>query len=427
MAPLDRDAVSALNASAPEWLADLRERAFDYFTKLEMPSQTEEVWRYVDLDFDLADFDLAEEPGDPLPDSDPMTRQLEAVAKALVVDGHTVSVEAASVDGLVFEGFPKAATDDTDLGRLLGDGIALDLDLFSAAHHAFLADGVHVGVAAGTVIEGPIVIELQATSPERLSNPHVTIAVGENAEASVVLSCRSPDQARFLVVPQIEVMVGKAARCRVTTVQAWGADTRAMAYQRARLATDASALLAEVGLGGKLSRLHLTVDLEGRGASSRVLGVYFGERQQVLDYRAFINHFGRSTTSDMFLKGAVEDEASSVFTGLIKIWEEADGTRAFQTNRNLVLSDGAKAQSVPNLEILCDDVMCGHGSTSGPLEEEHLYYLMSRGLTKPRAERLLVRGFFDEIIGRLPEPGLVEPIRAEINRKFVAAQVEGRI
>ena len=116
-----------------------------------------------------------------------------------------------------------------------------------------------------------------------------------------------------------------------------------------------------------------------------------------------------------------------MFSGLLKIWPDATRTSTFETNRNLVLSDGAKAHSVPNLEILCDDVVCGHGSTVGPLEEEHMYYLMSRGLSRERAQRVLIRGFFDEMIQRLPVSGLEEPVRDAVSAKFVTAQAEGRV
>jgi Fe-S cluster assembly protein SufD len=146
-----------------------------------------------------------------------------------------------------------------------------------------------------------------------------------------------------------------------------------------------------------------------------------------MDYRIVVNHSGRNTSSNIFLKGAVEDRSQSVFTGLLKINVGATNTSAFETNRNLVLSEGAKAHSVPNLEILCDDVVCGHGSTVGPLEEDHLYYLQSRGLGRERAERVLLRGFFEEMIAKLPARQLAEPVRAAVNAKFIEAQAEGRI
>ena len=168
-------------------------------------------------------------------------------------------------------------------------------------------------------------------------------------------------------------------------------------------------------------------DLVGDGSSSEVVGLYFGEGDQTLDYRIVIDHHGKGTSSDVFLKGAVEDDAQSVFTGLLRIERDAQKTSTFETNRNLVLSENAKAHSVPNLEILCDDVVCGHASSVGPLEEDHLYYLQSRGLNKSRAGRLLIRGFFQEVIDRLPIEGLEGPVSEEIFSRFVSAQEEGRV
>jgi Fe-S cluster assembly protein SufD len=158
-----------------------------------------------------------------------------------------------------------------------------------------------------------------------------------------------------------------------------------------------------------------------------MVGVYFGEDSQTLDYRVVIDHFGRNTSSEVFLKGAVEDSAESVFTGLLRIEKDARRTHTFETNRNLVLSENAKAHSVPNLEILCDDVICGHASSVGPLEEEHLYYLQSRGLTRPRAERLLIKGFFQEVIDRLPVAEISDRVFDEVFTRFVTAQEEGRV
>jgi Fe-S cluster assembly protein SufD len=129
----------------------------------------------------------------------------------------------------------------------------------------------------------------------------------------------------------------------------------------------------------------------------------------------------------MYLKGAVEDRARTVFTGLIRIEEDAQKTDAFQTNRNLVLSEDAGAESVPNLEILANDVRCGHGSTVGPLDEDERYYLMSRGLSRLRADRLQVRGFFEEVLARFPGPELASPVRRIVNAKYEEAQREGRV
>ncbi len=425
---LDRSAMEELNAGAPSWVVDARRRGFEWFKKLDQPTAADEAWKYVHLDFELERLHLAEQPGAPLAPH-PMTAPLaERAGTGLVVDGKTVAVDDVTPVGCVLTSLGDAFT--AEQGRLRGayaQGVMPDVDAFAAAHQAFSSDGIFLYVTGGAVIQAPVVVELQATVPDTVSFPHVTVVAEPNSEASIVILSRSSPEARLVVVPQIEISVRDGARVRLTTIQDLDYQATSVTHQRVTVGRDAAVTMGEVGLGGRLGRLDLGVALLGSGANSDLVGIYFGEEEQVLDYRVVVDHRGKNTRSDIFLKGAVEDRAQSVFTGLLKIWPDATKTSTFETNRNLVLSDGAKAHSVPNLEILCDDVMCGHGSTVGPLEEEHLYYLMSRGLPEDRAARLLVRGFFEEIIKRLPATDLADPIRAAVNRKFVEAQREGRV
>lgn len=429
MLPLERATLELLSADTPEWVSTRRAQGFEQFDNLDMPLSTEEVWRYVDLDFDVADFEVARSPGDPMAADREVDAALGRVpGHAVVVDGRPVEVMSEPVDGVVFEPMMTAATaHDSELRAVYGSGVDPALDKFSAAHHAFGGDGVFLFVPKGTSISEPFVVDVQAVTPGASSYPRVSIVVEGGSDAGVVIHYRSPAHSRHLVVPQIEAVVGDDARLRITALQEWGRETTAVAQLRMVAGRDSTVRLGEIGLGGSLVRLHLTMDLQGTGSTSHVDGLYFGDGNQVLDYRAFVNHAGLNTTSDMFLKGAVEDEADSVFTGLIRIEKDAQKTNAFQTNRNLVLSDGAEAQSVPNLEILANDVRCGHGSTVGPLDLDQRYYLMSRGLDRERADRLQVRGFFEEAIRRLPEPMLAKPVRKRVNAKYIAAQEEGRV
>jgi len=239
--------------------------------------------------------------------------------------------------------------------------------------------------------------------------------------------CILLDGERVALAPNVSLVVADRARLKFTTVQLMGDEGLLVNHQRVHLGNDATLQLGEVGLGGRYARLDLGIELAGNGSSVDLAGLSFGEHRQVMDYRVLVDHIGHDTSSNVFIKGAVEDEAQSVFTGLLRIEPHAFRTSAFETNRNLVLSPGAKAHSVPNLEILCDDVVCGHGSSVGPLEEEHLYYLESRGLSKPRAERVLISGFFSEIVGKLPVEGLAEPLLDVVTRRFAQAQEEGRV
>ena len=407
----------------PQWLALARSEAFELFESLDMPSSTEEVWRYVDLEFSLEDFQLATSAGSVLPPE----HEDRVVPGLEIVDGLTTGPATTQPSGVSLLPLSEALRDDSSLeARYDGIGVVAH-DKFSAASRAFGSDGAHVRISKGTLVPDPVFLEIHAATDQAISFPRVVIEVEEGAEASVVVEFRSKDSITALVVPEFDVTVGDNANFRLTIVQRWGSATTALARIRVVAARDAQITLAEAGLGGTLARLHLAVDLEGRGSSASIIGAFFGDRSQVLDYRYFMRHIGENTTSDMFLKGAVEDEALSIFTGLIRLEESAQGTNAFQTNRNLLLSEDAAAQSVPNLEILANDVKCGHASTVGPLDEEQRYYLMSRGLDQKRADRLQVRGFFEDVLSRFPEQSVAGPVRDRINAKYVDAQEEGRV
>ena len=281
-------------------------------------------------------------------------------------------------------------------------------------------------IPAGTTVASPYLVEVQAVTPGTLVLPRLVISAGDGSEASVVVYYRSPDGTPLVTVPHIEVQAGVNTNISVTVIQLWGNETTAIAQQHYVAGRDASLEMAEVGLGGRFARLHMTMDMEGQGSDARVLGMYFGDGNQTLDYRAFMNHRAPNSTSDMFLKGAVGDGARSVFTGLIRIEPDAQKVHAHQTNRNLVLSEGAEAHSVPNLEILANEVRCGHGSAVGPLDAEQRYYLMSRGLDRAAADRLQVKGFFEDVLARFRHPGLEPPLRRAAMAKYAGIMERNR-
>lgn len=403
MVPLTRQTVDSINASVP---VVGRAAAWELFERLPVPTGADELWRYVDPDFDPTGYSIVETPGRSLP-SDPFLDSIRASASAAIIDGRTASVSGP---------FLTAGVEVLGL-------VPSSIDKFAAGHIAFVTDGVVVDVPKSSVVADPIVVDIQAVTDRAISFPHVTIKLAVNSEASIVLFYRGPSDVNSVVVPQVEIDLADGAHLRLMTVQELGLETYGIVQLRARLARDASFRLGEAGLGGKLGRLDLGVGLDGQGSSAEVIGLFFGHRDQVLDYRINMTHRGRKSTSEVLLKGAVEDQSQSVFAGLVRIEKPAIGTSAFETNRNLVLSPEAKAHSVPILEILCDDVMCGHGSSVGPLEEDHLYYLQSRGLSRPRAERLLVRGFFGQVLDRLPIKGIQPALAEVLDRRFIHAEL----
>ena len=411
MLPLTEQTCDRVAAALPEWARPSAAAGYEAFTTLAMPDSRQEEWRYVEADVDLDSLGLAEAPGAPLPAAGAVAAALGAVTgRAVNVDGTTVAVEAPDEVHLVSLASALSADGEAFRG-LFRSGPGPRLDRFAAAHHAFASDGVFLHLRRGQHLAGPVLIEFQATRAGSLALPRLSVLAEEGAEGTVILHYRSPDGVALVAVPQVEVVAGPSARLTLTVVQEWGDATRAFAHQTMKAARDSSLVLAEAGLGGASARLHLRLDLEGAGADARVVGAYFGHHAQTLDYRYFVGHRAPHTTSNMHLKGAVGDAARSVFTGLIRIEPEGQGSDAMQTNRNLVLAQGAQAHSVPNLEILANEVRCGHGSSVSPLDPEQRYYLMSRGLDRSRADRLQVKGFFEDVLSRFPQAELEPPLR----------------
>lgn len=415
----DNENLNRLAATVPSWRGEQMHAAYRVFDALSEPTGTEEDWRYVEFDMPFAGLGPVFEPGERLEPGPFLNAVGDASGKVVIVDGHVVSIESDAVD------VSRIGAEDEDPG--LRGSVPPDHNKLAAAHAAFATDGIIVDIPANKVFDHPLVIDVQSVTPDSATFPHVVVRVGANAEASVLVVYRSAPGVSLLMIPEVDLTLDDGARLRYLSVQGLDHAATIVAHQRIHLGRDSTSRVGEVGLGAGLGRLDVGVDLAGDGASSEIVGLYFGEAEQTLDYRMVVNHQGKRTSSDIFLKGAVEDSAQSVFTGLLRIEKGATRTSSFETNRNLVLSENAKAQSVPNLEILCDDVICGHASSVGPLESEHLYYLQSRGLPRERAERLLIRGFFQEVIDRLPISSVEGPISDEVFRRFVAAQEEGRV
>lgn len=416
MTAFDSENLEILKATVPAWRASQMDGAFEVFNALDEPTGAEEDWRYVDYDMPFSSLAPVHEPGERLV-SGPFIESLPARSGyALIIDGHVIEAEAESVVLTRMADADERAT-----------AVSPDHNKLAAAHTAFAVDGVHIEAPDGFAATTPIVVEVQGVTEDGASFPHISVEVGRNAEATVLVVYRSAEGKRLLMVPEVSLNISDGGNLRFVSLQALDQAASNVVHQRVRIGRDATSRIGEVGLGADLGRLDLGITLEGDGASSEVVGLFFGEGSQTLDYRMLITHIGASTTSDVFLKGAVEDGAQSVFTGLLRIEKSARKTSTFETNRNLVLSENAKAHSVPNLEILCDDVICGHASSVGPLEEDHLYYLLSRGLRKERAERLLIRGFFTEVIDRLPIDAIAAPVSEEVFSRFVQAQEEGRV
>ena len=347
----------------------------------DLPSPSEEIWRYSRIDdLDLARFTLG-------------------TARTTIEGGDGVVVPTAALDALptVVEG-PAP-------------------DVFAELNAAF-ADPIVVRVPAGTTVPGTIVVTHDVAGDGTAVFPRLIIDAGRDSDVTVVELFTSRPGDTVLVVPVVQVRADAAARVRYLGVNELADTAWQIGHQQAVGERDSATTLATVALGGHYARVRTEARIVGAGGSTRQVALYFAGGEQMHDFRTIQDHDAPHTTSDLLFKGAVQDSSRSVYTGLIKIRKHARGTSAFQTNRNLTLSEGAWAESVPNLEIETNDVRCSHASTVGPIDPDQRFYLESRGIPTQIAERLIVLGFFDEVLDQLPVGPLAADLRARVSAKL---------
>ena len=279
-----------------------------------------------------------------------------------------------------------------------------------------------ITVAKNQVVAEPIVITHSLDESGIVAYSRLVIEAHENSEVTLVERFISGANAKSLIVPVVDVRAAQSARVTYIAINELGSATWQIGYQQAVGQRDSMMKLFTVALGGDYARMRAEVRLEGQGANSQQVALYFADENQMHDFRTLQDHAAPRTHSSLLFKGAVKDTAKSVYTGLIRIRENATKSEAFQTNRNLTLSNGAWAESVPNLEIETNDVKCSHASTVGPIDEEQRFYLESRGIQPEIAERLVVLGFFDEVLNRLPALPFIAGLRERVSTKLLGAK-----
>jgi Fe-S cluster assembly protein SufD len=280
------------------------------------------------------------------------------------------------------------------------------------------SSAIVVRVPPSRVVSEPIVITHTVAVAGEAVFPRLIVEAGADSEVTVIERFVGEDGVDALVVPRLFVHADQAARVNYLAINELGRSTWLLGHQQSVGMRDSTTLLATVALGGDYARVRTDARLDGQGATTRQIALYFADGDQMHDFRTLQHHVAPRTNSDLLFKGAVQDHAKSVYTGLIRIGPDAKGSAAYQTNRNLTLSSGAWAESVPNLEIETNDVKCSHASTVGPIDEEQRFYLESRGIPPELAERLVVLGFFDEVIDQLPVGELADELRQRVAVKL---------
>lgn len=388
-----------------------------------LPSEKEEVWRYSPIDeINIDSYSLLT----PIVDSDRagyeyLEEELlsESTCWSATAIGRPENRRLATYglkDGAKVGGLELDAAKDA-LGSVMQNGDAL-----VRLNDAFHPDAVVVDIPDGISLEAPVLIlTWLPDSPQNLPAyfPRTLVRVGEGSSVRIVEVISGPRGVEgALVVPVTEIIVGDRSSISYVTLQTLGSNVWHIARSASRVGEDAKLKLFSVGLGGHYDRVRFDVSLVGRGASSEFNSVYLGTGSQIHDIRTQQDHNAPHTTSDLLCKGAVADSARSVYSGLIRISHGAVRSEAMQTNNNLVLDESAHADSVPNLDIKENDVRCSHASTVGPIDEDQRYYVESRGVPPETAERLIVMGFFDDIISKCPIVEAGTFLRAEVGRSL---------
>ena len=422
---IDRDEALAGLETQPDWLKSLRTRAWDAYQELPLPTRKLEEWRYTDV----AQLELdAVAPATPFEGGAPAEAQAlldgkDAAARILLVGRSVVDIDvdpSLADRGVVIMELGRAAAEHPELVEAhLGTAVSVDHDKLAALNGALWTEGVFVHVPANVEVEKPIRVARWLPEAGQAVFPRTLIVAGANSHVAYVDEFASPDfDEPTLSLGAVEVIADEGADVQYVAMQQWGAGVRHLSMQRTLAQRDANLDTLIVNLGASVARVDLNARLEGPGARSDMLGLYFARGDQHFDHNTRQDHVSEQAESDLLYKGALYDRAKTIFRGIIRVHEGAQRTDAYQTNRNILLSEDAEAVSLPNLEIEADDVKCSHGATVGQLDEEELFYLMSRGLDREAAERLVIFGFFGEVLDRLPLPGVVDELKTAIERKI---------
>jgi len=407
----------------PAWLLDLREKAQRVYDEMPWPTGNEETWRRTKLTgFKLEDYTALTGAGAEaaLPaDVAAALAEVASVGSLGIVDGAMLRAEldpSLAARGVIFCDLATAARAYPELvQRYFGSVVAVDENKFSALNYAAWTSGVFVYVPRNVIIEKPLQAVIRQSAGKLAGYHHTVVVADEGASVTLAEDFLGADGGLSNSVVEL---IGEAnSQLHYLHLQnladtAWNFST-----QRMRLGRDATLRHFIGSWGSRLSKNWINMELDGAGANGELLGLYFPGGRQHLDHHTNQLHKTPHATSDLLYKGALKDRARSVYQGYVKVYPQAQKTNAYQANRNLMLSRQARADSIPGLEIEADDVRCTHGATAGQIPDEYTFYLMARGIDRINAERMIIQGFFEEVLNRIPVEGVRNKLEAEIARK----------
>jgi Fe-S cluster assembly protein SufD len=410
----------------PAFLTEYRKNAWQAFERLELPKTNEEAWRRTDIRKLAADsFQIVANKGQ-------LSEVPEELLKPLAGDKHGGQIVLTDSDtdifldgslskkGVIFTDLRNAAEQYPEImEKVLGSLVAVDEDKFAAMAAALSEQGVLLYIPKGVQVEEPLHSVIWGSGVGRAHFSHVLVYLEEQASATYLHEYASPtEDGQSMHSGIVEIFVGKAANLRFVEFQSWGKNVWHFSHERANVERDGNLDWIFGAVGSELTKNFSEINLVGQGSTGKMSGFYFTDKHQHLDHDTQQNHLAPNTTSDLLFKGALKDHSRSVWQGMIYVAPDAQKTDGYQHNPNLLLSDDARADSIPGLEIMADDVRCTHGSTVGKIDPVEVFYLNSRGIPTEEAERLIVEGFFDPIMQRIPFEGVRERLQQAIVDKL---------
>jgi Fe-S cluster assembly protein SufD len=425
------DHIAALSKEwrGPDFIREYRERAWLDYKRLPMPTIKDEAWRRTDIrPLHMSKFILpAARSRSSLPVAPrwllkPLLSKTHGGQVIIQPDGTDMSLDASlTSQGVIFTDLRTAQEKYPHyLANIIGQVVKPDEGRFAAMAAAFEQYGVFIYVPSEVQVHIPLHSVIWGPGEGLAYFTHLMVWLEPGSSLTYVHEAASPDGAREQTLHSglVEIHISDNARLQFVELQSWGDNVWNFSHERAQVGRDAHLEWIFGALGSNLTKNFSEIDLIGEGAEGRMSGFYFTDGKQHLDHDTQQNHLAPRTTSDLLFKGALKDSSRSVWQGMIYVAPGAVKTDGYQANRNLVLSQQARADSIPGLEILADDVRCTHGATVGKIDPDSVFYLLSRGIPYPDAERLIVEGFFDPIMQRIPFDGVRKRFQQAIKNKM---------
>ena len=432
--PLTRADVEALSEhyDEPDWLRQMRLEAWEQYESMPMPTTRDEAWRRTDyrhIDWTSAGVLLAPNGGKvediPAANRQPLLGDVQGGMLAFVDDQLVYREISEEFDqrGVIFTDLRTAAAEYPNLVRdhLLTHAVKPGDGKFAALNASLWTHGIFLYVPRGQTVKLPAHSLFFAARPGATLG-HILVVLDDGASIDYLHETISPDMASDAsYVGATELILTDGAVLRFVNLQDWGRSMFEFSHQRARVGNDGQLDWITGQMGGKFVKTFMEIELDGKGSWGRMSAMYFPDGQQFMDLDTQQNHNAPHTTSDLLFKGVLKDQSRSVWQGMIKVLPGAQKTDGFQANRNMIMGRDARADSIPGLEIQADDVRCTHASATGQIDEEALFYLMTRGLPRNEAEKLVVDGFFVPVLDRIPFENVRERLMAYVERKLLGA------